>query len=155
VCCSVLQCVAVRCSELQCVALCCSVPEIFHPFHDAPSSYDVAVCCRCCGVLRCFAVCCSVLRCVVVCCGVLRCVAVCRGVLRCVAVCCSALQCPRDIPSISCMCSIPNNSYVILQCVAVSCKIECILYQNIIIYDCYEVATISRLLKITGLFCRI
>ena len=25
VCCSVLQCVAVRCSALQCVALCCSV----------------------------------------------------------------------------------------------------------------------------------
>jgi len=41
VCCSVLQCVAVRCIVLQCVAVCCSV-------------------------LQCVAVCCSVWQCVAV-----------------------------------------------------------------------------------------
>ena len=46
VCCSVLQCVAVRCSVLQCVAVCCSVLQ--------------------CSVLQCVAVCCSVLQCVAV-----------------------------------------------------------------------------------------
>jgi len=67
-CCSALQCVAVRCSVLQCVAVCCSA-------------------------LQCVAVCCSVLQCVAVCCSVLQCVAVRCSVLQCVAVCCSALQC--------------------------------------------------------------
>jgi len=45
VCCSVLQCVALRCFALLCVAVCCSV-------------------------LQCVAVCCSVLQCVAVCCSV-------------------------------------------------------------------------------------
>ena len=90
-CCSVLQCVAVRFSALQCVVVCCSV-------------------------LQCVAVCCSVLQCVAVCCSalqkcsrgpsvshsanqvmhsVLQCVAVCCSVLQCVAVCCSVLQLVR------------------------------------------------------------
>jgi len=56
VCCSVLQCVAVRGSVLQCVA-------------------------RCCSVLQCVAVWCSVLQCVAVCCSVLQCVAMCFSVL--------------------------------------------------------------------------
>jgi len=51
VCCSALQCVAVRCSVLQCIAVCCSA-------------------------LQCVAVRCSVLQCVAVCCSVLQCVAV-------------------------------------------------------------------------------
>jgi len=84
-CCSVLQCVAVRCSVLQCAVVCCSV-------------------------LQCVAVRCSVLQCVAVCCSVLQCVTVVQicsrgpsvshtanhvmhSVLQCVAVCCSVLQC--------------------------------------------------------------
>jgi len=47
VCCSALQCVAVRCSVLQCAAVCCSV-------------------------LQCVAVRCSVLPCVAGCCSVLQ-----------------------------------------------------------------------------------
>jgi len=63
VCCSVLQCVAVRCSALQCVAVCCSVLQCVevsrgqrkrdrlesveseepHKLENAP----VAVCCSC------------------------------------------------------------------------------------------------------------
>jgi len=50
-CCSALQCVAMRCSALQCDAVCCSVMQC------------VAVCC---SVLQCFAVCCSVMQCVAV-----------------------------------------------------------------------------------------
>jgi len=86
VCCSVLQCVAVRCSVLWRVVACCSVLQC------------VAVCCN---VLQCVAVCCSVLQCYEhpgerawrrerrEC--VLQCVAVCCSVLQCVAVCCSVL----------------------------------------------------------------
>jgi len=62
VCCSVLQCVAVRCSVLQCVAVCCSVLR-----HCWPR-----------GVWQCVTIYCSVLR---------RCWH--RGVLQFVAVCCS------------------------------------------------------------------
>ena len=114
-------------SVLQCVAVCCSVLQC------------VAVCC---SVLQCVAVCCSVflslalisvakelsvlwLAQCVVCCSVLQCVAVCCSVLRCVAVCCSVLQ--REQRA---LCSLAH-----------SC--------------CYGVATMSRLHKITGLFCRI
>jgi len=59
VCCSVLQCAAIRWSVLKCVAR---------------------------DVLQCLAVCCSVLQCVAVCCSVLQFVAVCCSVLQCVAV---------------------------------------------------------------------
>jgi len=87
VCCSVLQCVAVRCSVLQCVAMRCSVLQCVS-MH--------------CSVLQCIAVCCSVLQSV---CSmfysVLQCVVVTSvhyqidifGVLQCVAVCYSVLQC--------------------------------------------------------------
>ena len=61
-----LQCVAVSCSllhsVLQCVAVCCSVLQC------------VAGCCTvCCSALQCVAVCCSVSQCVAVCCSVLQC----------------------------------------------------------------------------------
>jgi len=68
VCCSGLQCVAVRCSALQCVAVRCSA-------------------------LQCIAACCSMLQHVAACCIMLHCVTVCCSVLQCAAVCCSVLQC--------------------------------------------------------------
>jgi len=67
-CCSALQCVAVRCSALQFVAVRCSA-------------------------LQCVAVRCSALQCVAARCSVLQCVAVRCSALQCVAVRCSALQC--------------------------------------------------------------
>ena len=81
----------------------------------------------CCSVLQCVAVCCSVLQCVAVCCSVLQCASVCCSALQCVAVCCGVLQ------------------YGTVWCSVVQCGVVC----------CYGVATISRLLKIIGLFCRI
>jgi len=120
VCCSVLQCVAVRCSVLQCVAMCCRV------------LLCVAVCCR---VLPCVAVCCSVLQCVAVCRSVSQCVAVWKGAARapctqlqflqtlfapgnwdlaqCVAVCCCVLQ------RVAACCSVLQCVANVLQCVAV------------------------------------
>jgi len=76
VCCSVLQCVAVRCSVLQCVAACCSMLQ----GHSSPFRSSV---------LQCVAVCCSVLQCVAECCRVLQHLAL---SIKCVAACCSVLQ---------------------------------------------------------------
>ena len=107
VCCSVVQCVAVRtntgCSQfsppfsgmMHFVAVCCCV------------LLRVAVCCSCCSVLQCLAVCCSVLQCVAVSCSV------CSVLLR-VAVCCSVLQC------LAVCCSVCS----MLQCVAVRCSVS-------------------------------
>ena len=82
--------------------------------------------------------CCSVLLCVAVCCGVLQCVAVCCSVLQCVAACCS-----------------------VLQCVAVRCSAEqwkrCRVLQYVALLlhlFGYGVASMSRLLKIKGSFCK-
>jgi len=61
VCCSVLQCVAVRCSVLQ-----WDVSWIYCPPRCTSVAPVVAVCCT---VLQCVAVCCSVLQCVAVCCS--------------------------------------------------------------------------------------
>jgi len=63
VCCSVLQCVAVRCSVLQCVAKCCSVFAVCCSV--LKGGYSPEICCvydlHVNGVLQCVAVCCSVL----------------------------------------------------------------------------------------------
>jgi len=75
--------------------------------------------------LQCVAVCCSVLQCVAVCC-----VAVCCSVLQCVAVCCSVLQ------------------YVAHQ------YTPFVHAHSRPVYT-YDVATITRLLEIKGLFCTI
>jgi len=84
------------------------------------------------------AVCCSVLQCVAVCCSVLQCVAVCCSVLQCVAVCCS-------VRSLICyfalLCTFPP---MFLLSPITACRMRA-----------YGVATISRLLKIIGLFCRV
>jgi len=67
VCCSALQCFAVRYSALQCVAWCCSARRrheqiIIHlvslTFSSARGRLEQMMC-----VLQCFAVCCSVLQC--------------------------------------------------------------------------------------------
>jgi len=86
-------------------------------------------------VLQCVAVCCSVLQCVAVYCIVLQCAAVDCSAFQCAAVCCSVLQC------VAVCCSV-------LQCVAVRCS------ANNEGSHYYGVATISRLLKIIGLFCK-
>jgi len=106
VCCSVLQCVAVRYSLAsaslgQCVAVLCN-------FASASFGRSVAVSC---SALPCVVVCHSVLQpgccifrmvfcnvlqcwqCVAACCNMLQCAAVCCSVLQCVAVCCSVFQC--------------------------------------------------------------
>jgi len=137
VCCSVLQCVAV--SVLQCVAVCCSVwikQDMWHAdvimwyAHGMWQSHY-----------------CSVLRCIVVyesnkACDtyhrVLQCVAVCCSVLQCDAVCCSVTR------IISCL---PLSAII-------SCLPLCLSLLRVCRCVCYVVATISRLLKITGLFCR-
>jgi len=95
----------------------------------------------------CGAVCCSILQYVTVYCSVFYCVAVCRSVLHykslnlprqvlplCVAVCCSVLQCVAVCCSVS-------------QCVAVAAF-------GIPWALSYGVATISRMLKNIGFFCK-
>jgi len=71
--CSVLHCVIVCCSVLQCVAI---------------RLVDIFKCQRAvrCSVLKWVAMCCIVLQCVAVCYSVLQCVAVCCSILQCVAV---------------------------------------------------------------------
>jgi len=86
-------------------------------------------------VLQCVVVCCSVLQCVAVCCSVLQCVAVCCSVLQCVVVCCSVLHGHSGHS---------NDTHV-----------NQIFIPRVPAHVCYGVATISRFLKIIGLFCRI
>jgi len=83
-------------------------------------------------VLQCVAVCCSVLQCVAVCCSVLQCVVV---RLQCVAVCRSAIA---ECCNASVLVSPSSRSALTL-----------------LSGETHGVATISRLLKITGFFCRI
>jgi len=82
------------------------------------------------NVLQCVAVCCSVLR------RVFKCVAVCCSVLQCVAVCCGAYTC------------VSMNAYMYALHVCI-CG-----YTRVRICGC-GVATMSRLLKMIGLFGRI
>jgi len=150
-CCSVLQCVAVRCSVLQCAAVCCSV-------------------------LHCVAVCCSVLQYVAVCCSVLQCVAVCVAVCCSVCVRCllSAFQivftrlflrystwnwlyfthtntrCEKDRPSSTNLRLKKRHVHVKRDPSQRRVHIVCPLCAHL----WYGVATISRLPKITVLFCK-
>ena len=166
----VLQCVAVCCSVLQCVAVCCS------------ALHCVAVCC---SVLQCVAVRCSALQCVAVCCNALQCVAVHCSALQCVAVRCSALQCVAvrcsAFKRVAGCCRVLQSRiyecYIKRQCIWIivhnaneyesyatfaqhffrnpdfGCGVD--LWDCFRIIQCYGVATISRLLKIIGLFSRI
>ena len=65
------------------------------------------------------------------CCSVLQCVAVSCSVLQCVAVCCR-----------------------VLQCVAVCCSVLLLVEFGILLDLQDGLATMSRLLKIIGLFCK-
>ena len=105
----------------------------------------------CCSVVQCVAVCCSVLQCVAVCYSMLQCVTVCCSVLHYVAVCCIVLQyvavcCSLTSPRIARQCSV---------CVCV-CEREKEREREIHtrIRGSYRVVSISRLLKIVGLFCQ-
>jgi len=97
VCCSVLQCVAVRCG-------CILLVSVLIKFVCCNALQCVVQCAAvCCSMLQCVAavfslylceelqpaVCCNVLQCVAMRCNVLQCVATCCNVLQCVAVCCS------------------------------------------------------------------
>jgi len=107
VCCSVLQCDAVRCmchSKLQCVAVCCSMLQWVAVCYSVLLQYVAMSYVRCVllqsnagciaiHMLQCVTVCYSVLQCVTVCCSVLQCVAVCCSVLQCIAVYSNLLQC--------------------------------------------------------------
>jgi len=84
VCCSVLQCVAVRCKSIA-VLQCLFNSRAFCTAHAKSS------------VLQCIAVSCSFLQCLAVSCSVLQCLAACCSVLQCVAVRCSALQCVASV----------------------------------------------------------
>jgi len=110
-CCSKLQCVAVRCDELYVpsrgfsICLEGSLPRRISAryfFDHTPNCVAVR-----CSLLQCVAVCCSGFQRVAVCCSVsmvlsahaklccseLQWAAVCCGVLQCVSVCCTVLQC--------------------------------------------------------------
>jgi len=93
---------------------------------------------------------CSVFWCVAVCFSVLQCVAACFSMLLRVAVCCSVCcgALPRRMMQTNAVCS------SVVQCVTVWCSMaQCgtVVYDE----DIYGVASIRRLLKIIGLFCRI
>ena len=75
------------------------------------------------------------------CCGGLQCVAVRCSVLQCAAVCCSALQC---VAAYSVSSLVTCDSYVGTAFLLV-CGRHVYLYTQ---------CTISRLLKIIGLFCK-
>jgi len=91
-CCSVLQCVAVRCNVLLCVAMCCCA-------------------------LQCVAVRCNVLQRVAVRCSAVQCVAMCCSALQCVAVRCSVLQDAMRHSMLQCVgvCGVYGS---VLECVA-------------------------------------
>jgi len=130
----------------------------------------------CCSVLQCVAVCCGVSQCVAVCYSVLQCIAefplplIRQDVLQFVAGCCSVLQCDEVYCSTD-MVFVSSECILVLQSVAIRCSIlQCVAeitwplsnYMAVIIpletctaTHCYGVTTISRLLKIIGLFCRI
>jgi len=124
--CSVLQYVAVCCSVWQCVAMCWAV--------CVKLLTDI-----CCIVLQCGAVCCSLSQYVAVCCSVLQCVAVCGRLLRDT---CHALLKIHYI-------YIYMHIYIYIYIYTWRTAICIQPFMRV-----YGVATITRLLKIIGLFCK-
>jgi len=122
VCCSMLQCVAVRSSVLQCVAVCCGEIEArVHSFsHVSPillfNSHIQSQADR-------VAVCCSVLQCAVVCCSVVQYVAVCCSVLQCVGISSSVASRLSNTAIGACPCISVAVCCSVMQCVAVYCSI--------------------------------
>jgi len=137
--------ITVCCSALQCVAVCCSVLQCGNSNDTYESVTYITVCC---SVLQCAAVCCSVLQCVAVCCvkccsvGIrmrqrhtsLQYTAKQRKILHHTATHCHTLQHTAKQRNI-------------LHHTATQCKTAAALLL-------YGVATLSRLLKIIGLFCK-
>ena len=156
-CCSVLQCVAVRCSVLHvCVMQCVAASGSLDSSRPLPSPHSGA-----CGY-----VCCSMLQCIAICRSALQCVA-----CRCVAVCCSALQrlaaliAPDTLQHTATHCNTLQHTAThcnTLQHTATHCNTlqhttpHCITQQHEYSRKSfYGVAVIGRLLQIIGLFCRI
>ena len=182
--CSVLQCVAMCCSVLQCAAVCCSVLQCVIVYCSAAFGCFFLACrtlqcvAVCCSMLQYVAVCCSMLQCVVARCSVLQCVAVCCSVLQCITVYYSVLHYGLWV-SLPCCVSCTNSHFkqshyhqqqglyimsrISSQCMRISSSLHSLhihLRTHIHshrqdIYIHYGVTTNSRLLQITGLFCRI
>jgi len=153
----VLQGVVVRCSVLH-----LSFRLLRRLVRVAGCSRVLQSVAECCRVLQSVAECCSarsdsccvwcVLQGVEGCCGVLQDVARCCRVLQCAAVCYSMLLLQGNIVRCSVLQGVA--AFVVccrvLQCVAMSAqKVDRSFHSD------YGVATISRLLKNIGLFCRI
>jgi len=117
------------------------------------------------------AVCCSVFQRVAACCSVLQRVAVCCSLLQCVAVCCSVLQrcASRSSPFLNLYFVFKTGFYSICSfCERVwlqhTATRICNTLQHAYATHCnthisitctyYGVASISRLLRMTGLFCK-
>ena len=140
--CSGVQCVAACCSVIQCVVVCCSM------------LHCVAVCC---SVLQCVAIqdclqyvaeSCSTLHCVTVCCNVFF-----RALLRTAA--CYRVAETHRMPYV--YRSFSGKEHTISGSFAENNLQLKASYGSLPPYTvcCYGVATISRLLQIIGLFCRI
>jgi len=102
----------------------------------------------------------------------LQSVAVCCIVLQCVAVCCSVLQCVVDriLQKLDCVVvPVVHTVFVYtLQCVAVCCSmlqrvaawcnasqtVNCVVFLIVCTTCAYGVASVSRIDKIIGLFCK-
>jgi len=174
----VLQCVVLCCSVLQCDE-CVTLfwihldySSLIQPFIIVLSWLNMkaleqtATHCKAPGGGGCVAVCCSVLQCVAVCCSVLQCVAVCCSVLQCVAV---KTLCWHNTKELS---ANQSSGFVLLSHKLSSCdnqntlllaRILCHLWACVRVLlsksksqSCrYGVATVSRIDKIIGIFCRI
>jgi len=143
-----LQCVAACYSVLQRVAARCSV------LHPARKKQDYVT--VCCCVWQ------SVLQHVAVCCGMLQCGASFCGVLHWVAVSCSELQGGTPVEGHTYFVCIfiircPSLSHTVSRSLSLSLSLFFYLSLSTCMHACrgYGMATISRLLKIIGLFCRI
>jgi len=176
---SVLRCVAACCSTLQHIAVCCSA-SIPRPSHHWYSALRGVV--RRCSVLQCVAVRWSVLQCIAVCCSELQCVVpnpsadhrteILKGgpcnmfrvfqniylVGKCIYtyMCMYTHICRCRCMCTCCMCIriyILHKTYHIYKSYVI-CTYEHVLYR-IVFCNTYGVATMSRRLKIIGLFCRI
>ena len=167
VCCSVLQCVQARkfCQKTvryemfwRCFAVCCSVLQSVAVCVGAKmlSKHDVSLqlSWMCVAAIQgvCFAVCFSVFQCVTVCCSVLQCVAQYCSVHMCVRhdswqLATKCLGCVLWCVAVFCSSSA-------LQHVAVCCSVLPAVCCSAKCFMSYGVATMSRMLKNIGLFCK-
>jgi len=148
-CAGALQSVAAFCSVLQCVAVCCSVCR---PWLMNSTAAETAASHKlCCSAL----VRCRVLQDIAVCCSVLQCVAVCRSVGK-----------PRQEDSAAAettaSATTHSNTEWLWRRIRYGTHVSAHTHTHLQHHSatlncyagCYEVATISRLLKNIGLFCK-